>query len=354
MLMFIHALISLLMPPADTLLVGSYTQQGNPGIELIDTKSKQVIERIAVPQASYQVISPDKQYLFSVSELVGNAGAVHSYQKNEQGKWAFVNQQLTQGDAPCHINFRKKSLTIYTANYMGGSVSVFQTKDGIVSPLAQKIVFSGRGKYPQQSAPHAHMVVLSLDEQEIHISDLGADRIYHYHLRPDGLIDGKFNYTQFPEGTGPRHFVFSKDEKFVYVVGELSGTLDVYAIQNGNWIPIQRETIDFSKGDGPKASADVHVSPNGKWLIASNRITQNSLTVFRIEDSGKIRFTYDIPVGKVPRNFQFDASGKKIFVACKDENRIQQFSFNPETGEMADLLADIVVKSPVAILDVRP
>ncbi len=352
MLMLIHSLVSLLMPPADTLLVGSYTQQGNSGIELIDTKSKQVIERIAVPQASYQVISPDKQYMFSVSELVGNAGAVHSYKKNAQGKWAFVNQQLTEGDAPCHINFRKKSQTIYTANYMGGSVSVFQTKNGIVSSLAQKIAFSGRGLFPQQSTPHAHMIVLSSDEQKIHISDLASDRIYHYQLRPDGLMEGKLNFTQFPDGTGPRHFVFSTDEKFVYVIGELSGTVDVLAVQDGKWTAVQREKIDFSKGDGPKASADIHMSPNGKWLIASNRITQNSLTVFRIESSGKLSFTRDIPVGKVPRNFQFDTSGSKIYVACKDEDRIQQFSFNTETGDMQDLHDDIQVKSPVAILDV--
>jgi 6-phosphogluconolactonase len=196
------------------------------------------------------------------------------------------------------------------------------------------------------------MVVLSQDEQDIHISDLGADRIYHYRLSPNGLIEGKLNYTQFPEGTGPRHFVFSADEKFVYVVGELSGTVDVYHIQGGNWTPIQRETIDFSKGDGPKASADIHISPNGKWLIASNRITQNSLIVFQIDSSGKLIFSREVAVGKVPRNFQFNQSGNKVYVACKDENRIQQFSFNPATGEVSDLNDDIQIKSPVALLDV--
>jgi 6-phosphogluconolactonase (cycloisomerase 2 family) len=319
----------------------------------MDTKTKQVMETLDVPQASYQYMTQDNQYLFSVSEQVNNAGAVHSFKKNKQGKWEFVNQQLTEGDAPCHINFRKKSQTLYTANYMGGNISVFQTHEGVITPLAQKIKFSGHGIFPQQSASHAHMVVLSQDEQEIHISDLGADRIYHYHLRPDGLIEGKFNYTQFPEGTGPRHFVFSADEKFVYIVGELSGTVDVYAVQNGEWKAIQRETIDFSKGTEPKASADIHISPNGQWLLASNRITQNSLVVFRIEESGRLSFTREIMVDKVPRNFQFDRSGKKIFIACKDENRIQQFSFNPETGEMADLKADIEVKSPVALLDIR-
>jgi 6-phosphogluconolactonase len=352
MFVLIHSLISLFFSSGDTLLVGSYTQQGNPGIELIDTKSKQVIERIAVPQASYQVISPDKQYLFSVSELVGNAGAVHSYKKNAQGKWEFVNQQLTEGDAPCHINFRKKSQTIYTANYMGGSVSVFQTKDVKISAMSQKLEYFGKGIHPQQGSSHAHMVVLSAKEDQLHVSDLGADKIYHYAIRPDGLLVTKYSITQFPAGTGPRHFVFSPDEKYVYVVGELSGTVDVFAVQDGNWTAIQREKIDFSKGDGPKASADIHMSPNGKWLIASNRITQNSLTVFRIESTGKLTFTRDIPVGKVPRNFLFDASGRKIYVACKDEDRIQQFSFNSETGDMQDLHDDIQVKSPVAIIDI--
>ncbi|MEK6547705.1 MAG: lactonase family protein [Bacteroidota bacterium] len=353
MLMLIHSLISLIFPPADTLLVGSYTQQGNPGIEIIDTKTKRVIESLEVPQASYQLVTADQQYLFSVSELVGNAGAVYGFKKGATGKWEKTSQQLTEGDAPCHINFRKKSQTIYTANYMGGNVSVFQTNQGFVAPLSQKLEFSGKGKFPQQASSHAHMVFLSKDEDQLHISDLGADKIYHYAIRPDGLLEPTSQVTQFSAGTGPRHFVFSADEKFVYVVGELSGTVDVFAVQNGNWMPIQRETIDFSKGDGPKASADIHISPNGKWLLASNRITQNSLIVFKIEVSGKLTFSHEVLVGKVPRNFQFNQSGKRIFVACKDENRIQQFSFNPETGEMTDLNDDILVKGPVAILEVR-
>lgn len=352
MLMIIHSLMSLLVTPVDTLYVGSYTQQGNPGIEIIDIHSKQVIDTMTVPQASYLHLTNDQKYLFSVSEQVGNQGAVYSFKKNKVGKWEKVSQQLTQGDAPCHINFRKKSQTLYTANYMGGSVSVFQTEQGKITPLAQKIEFAGRGKYPQQSASHAHMVVLSQDEQVIHISDLGADRIYHYNVQPNGLIEGKLNYTQFPDGTGPRHFVFSADEKYVYVLGELSGTVDVYAVEGQKWQFIQREVIDFSEVDRPKASADLHISPDGKWLLASNRITRNSIVVLRIQPDGKLVFKHEVSVGKVPRNFQFNKSGKRVYVACKEEDRIQQFSFNPETGEMTDLKDDILVKGPVALLDV--
>lgn len=349
--MLFHSLMSLLVTPADTLIVGSYTQQGNPGIEIINTQTKQVLAGLAVPQASYQYVTSDGQYLFSVSEQVSNAGAVYSFKKNDIGQWDKLSQQLTEGDAPCHINFRKKSQTLYTANYMGGSVSVFQTKKGVIEPLSQKLEYFGKGLYPkQQATSHGHMVVLSKDETKLHVSDLGADKIYHYDVRPDGLLEEKYSLTQFPAGTGPRHFVFSEDEKFVYVLGELSGTVDVYEVSNGKWNQIQRETIDFSKVDRPKASADIHLTPDGKWLLASNRITQNSITVFRIQSNGRLVFKRDVPVGKVPRNFQIDKTGTRVYVACKEENRIQQFSFNADTGDMIDLNDDILVKSPVALL----
>ncbi|WP_395768342.1 lactonase family protein [Aquirufa sp.] len=351
MLMLFHSLMSLLVTPADTLIVGSYTQQGNPGIEIINTQTKQVLAGLAVPQASYQYVTSDGQYLFSVSEQVSNAGAVYSFKKNDIGQWDKLSQQLTEGDAPCHINFRKKSQTLYTANYMGGSVSVFQTKKGVIEPLSQKLEYFGKGLYPkQQATSHGHMVVLSKDETKLHVSDLGADKIYHYDVRPDGLLEDKYSLTQFPAGTGPRHFVFSEDEKFVYVLGELSGTVDVYEVSNGKWNQIQRETIDFSKVDRPKASADIHLTPDGKWLLASNRITQNSITVFRIQSNGRLVFKRDVPVGKVPRNFQIDKTSTRVYVACKEENRIQQFSFNADTGDMIDLNDDILVKSPVALL----
>ncbi len=352
MFILICSLITLLRPATDTLLVGSYTAQGNAGIELIQTSNGQKISEISVPQASYQIVTSGGQYLFSVSEQVKNQGAVFSFKKSPTGNWEKINHQLTEGDAPCHINFRTKSQTLYTANYMGGSVSIFQTKEGQIEPLGQKLEYVSSGKYPQQASSHAHMVVLSKDENELHISDLGGDKIYHYKLRPDGLVEDKHSLTQFPAGTGPRHFIFSPNEKWIYILGEVSGTVDVYENQDTKWEFVQREILDLSGGDGPKASADIHLSPNGKWLVASNRITRNSLVVYKVETNGRIKFQHEVMVGKVPRNFQFDKYGTKIYVACKDENRIQQFRFNQETGEIQNENKDITVKSPVALLQV--
>lgn len=351
--MLICSLITFFRPATDTLLVGSYTTQGNAGIELIQTSNGQKISQISVPQASYQIVSQDGQYLFSVSEQVNRQGAVFSFKKTPKGNWEAINHQLTEGDAPCHINFRTKSQTLYTANYMGGSVSIFQTKQGKIAPLSQKLEYSSSGKYPQQASSHAHMVVLTKDENELHISDLGGDKIYHYKLRADGLVEDKYSLTQFPAGTGPRHFIFSPNEQWIYILGELSGTVDVYENQGTTWKFVQREILDRSGGDGPKASADIHLSPNGKWLLASNRITRNSLVVYKVDANGRIKFQHEVLVGKVPRNFQFDRSGTRIYVACKDENRIQRFRFNQETGEILNENKDIKVKSPVAILVVR-
>ncbi len=350
MLLLLLSFMNLFQPKSDTLLVGSYTSQGNAGIEWIQTSNDQKLAAINVPQASYQYLTDDGQVLFTVSEQVNKQGAVYSFQKSATGTWEKISQQATEGDAPCHINFRKKSQTLYTANYMGRSVSIFQTKQGKIAPLSQKLVYASSGKYPQQTSSHAHMVVLANQENELHVSDLGGDKIYHYRIKPNGLVGSKYRVTQFPAGTGPRHFVFSADEKWVYVVGELSGTVDVYANDKGKWTFVQREILDRSTSEGPKASADIHLSPNGQWLIASNRISRNSLMVYQIKPNGHMLFKHEVMVGKVPRNFQFDISGTKIYVACKDEDRIQQFRFDPSTGEMHDEHQDISVKSPVAIL----
>lgn len=352
MLMLICTLINFFKPSSDTLIVGSYTQQGNQGIEMILTSSGQKQTELHVPQASFQYLTADGQYLFSVSEQVQNQGAVYGFKKDLEGNWEKISQQATEGDAPCHINFRTKSHTLYTANYMGGSVSIFQTKEGKIEPISQKLTFVSSGKYPQQASSHAHMVVLSNDENELHVSDLGGDKIYHYRLKSNGLVETEYHTTDFPAGTGPRHFVFSSDEKWIYVLGELSGTVDVYSNNGGKWEFIQREILDLSASEKPKASADIHISPNGKWLVASNRITRNSLMVYQIETNGRIKFQQEVLVGRVPRNFQFNKSGNKIYVACKEENRIQQFRFNPDTGEIQPENKDILVKSPVAILQI--
>lgn len=333
------------------LIIGSYTSKGNPGIEVFnwDAKTGTATKSYSlnVPQASYQAISGD--YLFSVSEEGDGKASVSSFQRRN-GKYVAINTELSRGDHPCFILYREKSKTLYTANYSGGSVSVFTTVHGKISPLTQYIAYPGSSvNKDRQNSAHAHMVALSPDQNTLFVTDLGSDKIYSHRIMANGLLDENRQEINVTPGNGPRHIRFNAKGDRAYLLNELSSEVDVFAVKGAQLEKIQSIAADTSAAKS-KGSADIHISPNGQWLLASNRISSNQVVVFKIAADGKLTRVFHQNVAKIPRNFTFDPSGKFVLVASQEEDRVQVFSFNDETGSIQDLHQDILVKSPVSLL----
>jgi 6-phosphogluconolactonase (cycloisomerase 2 family) len=334
------------------LIIGSYTSKGNPGIEVFhwDAKTGTATKSysLTVPQASYQAISGD--YLFSVSEEGDGKASVSSFQMRN-GKYEAINTEFSlKGDHPCHLSYREKSKTIYTANYTGGSVSVFQTANGKLKPLSQYIAYTGSSvNKDRQNSAHAHMVSLSPDQNTLFVTDLGSDKIYAHAILADGRLAEKRTEIAIKPGNGPRHIRFNAKGDRAYLLNELSSDVDVFAVKGLQLEKIQSIPADTSAAK-VKGSADIHLSPNGKWLIASNRISSNQVVVFKVEADGKLKRVFHQNVAKIPRNFTFDPSGTFVLVASQEEDRVQVFSFDDATGTMQDLHQDILVKSPVSLL----
>ena len=333
------------------LIIGSYTSKGNPGIEVFhwDAKTGTATKSysLTVPQASYQAISGD--YLFSVSEEGDGKASVSSFQMRN-GKYEAINTELSRGDHPCHLSYREKSKTIYTANYTGGSVSVFQTANGKLKPLSQYIAYQGSSvNKDRQNSAHAHMVSLSPDQNTLFVTDLGSDKIYAHAILADGRLAEKRTEIAIKPGNGPRHIRFNVKGDRAYLFNELSSDVDVFALKGSQLEKIQSIPADTSAAK-VKGSADIHLSPNGKWLLASNRISSNQVVVFKVEADGNLKRVFHQNVAKIPRNFTFDPSGTFVLVASQEEDRVQVFSFDDATGTMQDLHQDILVKSPVSLL----
>jgi 6-phosphogluconolactonase (cycloisomerase 2 family) len=334
------------------LIIGSYTSKGNPGIEVFnwDAKTGTATKSysLTVPQASYQAISGD--YLFSVSEEGDGKASVSSFQMRN-GKYEAINTEFSlKGDHPCHLTYREKSKTIYTANYTGGSVSVFQTTNGSLKPLAQYIAYTGSSiNKDRQNSAHAHMVSLSPDQNTLFVTDLGSDKIYMHRILADGRLAESHQEINITPGNGPRHIRFNTKGDHAYLLNELSSDVDVFAVKGSQLEKIQSIPADTS-AIKVKGSADIHLSPNGKWLLASNRISSNQVVVFKVAADGKLTRVFHQNVAKIPRNFTFDPSGKFVLVASQEEDRVQVFSFDDATGSLQDLHQDILVKNPVSLL----
>ena len=356
--MFLSIALSLLsLASADSLthqlVIGSYTQSGNPGIEVFDIslqsgKSRKAYE-VQAPAASFQHISADGQYLFSVTEEAGGKSAISSFMKNAKGQFEKLSSSLTTSPGPCYILYREASKTLYAANYSGGSLSVFKTFEGRISPISQLIQYTGSSVHPsRQKEPHAHMAILSPDQNYLYVNDLGTDKIYQHKLFADGTVDEKYAATTVPAGQGPRHLIFNKSGNNAYLITELKGQVDVFNVNNNQLNLVQ--TLDADTAKSPdKGSADIHLSPNEKWLISSNRISSNELTIFAVQADGLLKKVRHLTVARKPRNFSFDPTGHFVLVASQDDHKVEVYAFNDQTGELTNTHQDILVKAPVSL-----
>jgi 6-phosphogluconolactonase len=152
-------------------------------------------------------------------------------------------------------------------------------------------------------------------------------------------------------GSGPRHFDFHPNNKYAYLVEELTGTVVAFKYSEGKLETIQRISALPANFNGTIGSADIHVSGNGKFLYSSNRGTSNTIAIFKIdEQTGKLTLMgQQSTLGKTPRNFNFDPSGNFLLVANQDSDDVVIFRINKETGGLSDTGKRIKVPRPVCI-----
>ncbi|MDD2284819.1 MAG: lactonase family protein [Paludibacter sp.] len=340
------------------LLIGTYTNtKVSEGIYsyAIDVekgvfKPIQVAKELVNP--SFLALSTDKKYVYAISESGTESKAGAFTFDAGKGSFKFLNSSLTEGKGPCHIAVTDKH--IVTANYSGGSLSVFRINtDGSLSDLIQLIQHTGSSIHPQrQTKPYAHQVVFTPDHKFLLSCDLGTDlvMVYKYDRKSEHQPLVVYDSVQVKAGSGPRHLTISKNGKFAYLIQEIDGTVSVMNLKNGK-LKIIQETSVVIKSDIETGAADIHLSPDGKFLYASNRGTANDITCFAVEKTGKLRFIQQISSGGVgPRNFALTPDGKYLFIGNQQTDNIVVFKRDIKTGKLTDIDKSFKIGAPVCLL----
>jgi 6-phosphogluconolactonase len=201
----------------------------------------------------------------------------------------------------------------------------------------------------RQTSSHAHSAVVSPDKKYLFVADLGTDCIYQHTIASDGLINVKPIVNNVENGNGPRHLVLSSSGVYAYAVNEMAGSVDAFQVTTTGLKKIQTTIIDTVQTSGDHGSGAIRLSPDGKWLLASNRVTSNQVVINKVMGDGKLEKADHVEVTKKPRFFNFDPTGKFVFVCGQDGDLIQVFSFDSSTGKMKSMQHDVEVVSPVAI-----
>lgn len=197
-----------------------------------------------------------------------------------------------------------------------------------------------------KTGPHAHSVRTDLSNRFAYAGNLGADHVLQYTLdeKTGVLTPIGSGFVSVPAKTGPRHLAFSSDGKYLFVNGEMSGTVTAFAINDktgaltqvaqANGIP---ERLKLAHGEARDASnndlkddptpriwtADLRLSPDGKLLLMTERTT-SSVSAFAVDSAtGGLTFLENYPVEeKQPRNIAFSPNGKWLLVTGEKAEKV--------------------------------
>ncbi len=341
------------------LIVGTYTKScESKGIYVYefdfktgDFSLKSNTENIINP--SYLTVSSDNKFVYSVSENDKKSSVSAFGFNSKSGKLDFINYQNPNGLNPCYVINDNKN--VITANYSSGNISVLsKNSDGSIGEVKQIVQHTGKSiNANRQEAPHTHMVYFSPDKKYVLANDLGTDKVYLYQNNPDSateVLTLKSTIDVKP-GSGPRHLIFSKNGKYVYLLQEMDGTITSFSYADGILAKVSETTVVASDFKGDIGAADIHISPDGKFLYATNRGTANDISAFKILKNGKLEFVQRTStLGKGPRNFNIDLSGNFLLVGHQYTNDIVIFKRDKKSGMLTDTGKKIELCSPVCLV----
>lgn len=347
------------------LLVGTYTKTGkSKGIYVYDfnTQTGDAVlksETAGVDNPSFLTLSPDKQFVYSVSENGPETAAARAFSYDRgSGKLTALNVLPTNGGSPCHIITSADNRHVIVTNYVTGNVAVFRTADdGSLAERVQLIQHEGSGpNQSRQQKAHAHSSIFSPGGGFVLVQDLGADKTFVYRYdknNPDKpLSPADPPYASATPGGGPRHITFSADGKFVYAIQELTGDVVAYRYRQGKLELLQEISMLADGFNGRVGAADIHLSPDGVFLYASNRGEGNDIGIFRVnKKKGTLQKIGNQPVlGKEPRNFAITPDGKLLLAANQSSDEIVIFNRDTQTGLLTDTGKRIAVGAPVCLV----
>jgi len=228
---------------------------------------------------------------------------------------------------------------LFSASYGGSLVAVSPIGPDGVPLAAQQIL---------PTPPHAHCILSGPDNRHVYATSLGGDCVLHWHFDPDSGQLAAAAPLALPAGTGPRHLAFHPQGGFAYLLGELDGSLAVLAIDHatGALSPLQTASSLPPDFDGAPWAADLHLTPDGRFLYSSER-RSGTLAVFRVDPAtGRLGPAGHAATTAQPRGFAIDPSGRFLLAAGQRSHRIAVHAIDPATGALSPCGEHAVGRDP--------
>ena len=304
-----------------------------------ETGDLTMVEKVpAGPNVMHMALSPDHRFLYA--SVRSEPFSIISYSINsETGKLTELSKESLP-DNMVYISVDNIGRFLLSVSYTGAKIVVNPIEsNGLVQAEPIQIIPTG---------PKPHSILVDQSNRFVYVPHLGNDQIkqFLFNASTGTLTPNDPDVVYTKDDSGPRHFVFSPNNKFIYVSNELDGTVYSYEMNNktGALTEIQRISVfpphtmnnelSSDSQDTTIKIADIHITPDGKWLYVSERAT-NTITAFSVNDNtGNLAYIESYDTEEIPRGFNIDPNGNFVIVAGQKSDHVAVHAINPETGEL--------------------
>jgi len=294
-------------------------------------------------------VSPDRRFLYASIRSI--PFSIASYAINPGTGQLSHLSTVPLPDNMAYISTDKTGRFLFSASYAGHKISVNPIGDkGFVQAVPTQVINTGQ---------HAHAVLSDTSNRFVFVPNLGVDQVMQlvFDEKTGILTPNKPGFIKTKQAEGPRHFTFSPDSRFVYLLNELTGFVNVYAMDNQTGLLTEIQTISSippgaylipgkpgppiggtnppRKVDRPEIwASDIHITPDGRFVYTAER-TGNSLSAFSVNGvTGKLTYIDSYDTEAQPRGIRIDPRGNFVIAAGQKSAHASVYGINKATGEL--------------------
>lgn len=344
------------MSAGKTFVYVSNAQDGNIDAYTMDTNSggltpigKTEAAKLVMPMA----VSPSKKHLYAV--IRSQPTRVLTYAIDPATGTLSQKASAPLPDSMPYVSTDRTGRYLFTASYGGDKLAVSPIgENGLVEAEAIQVIPTGR---------NAHSILPDGSNKFVYAATLGANQVLQFTFdSKTGRLSPNEPASISPQpGHGPRHLAFSPDNKYLYVLNELSGHVTQYAIDPGKGTLTLVDSISSvpteaglawgapqapvgaapaaaaPKDDKPKVwAADIQITPNGKFLYSTERTT-NKIALFTVApETGKLTYVTNFPTEAQPRGIRLDPAGQYLVASGEKSDRISVYKIDQGTGKLGE------------------
>ncbi|MBG6244324.1 6-phosphogluconolactonase [Candidatus Symbiopectobacterium sp. 'North America'] len=288
-------------------------------------------------QVQPMVIAPNKQHLYVGVRPTFSA---ISYRIDAQGLLTQVGSASLPG-SPTHLSTDRQGRFLFSASYSGETLSVSSIDaEGVVGePIQQLDGLSG-----------CHSSNIDPQNRVLWAPCLKEDRIRLYDVSAEGELSVAAQADLHAvDGAGPRHMDFHPNQRFAYCVNELNSTVDVIELHSVAGKARTVQSLDAMPQGFADIhwAADIHLTPDGRFLYCSDR-TASLLSIFQVsEDGSTLTLMGHQPTETQPRGFNIDHRGEFVISAGQKSQHIEVYRIDQESGNLQPLARYAVGQGPM-------